>query len=177
MCTGLSEANGSWKTSWTSLLWRRKARAAGQVHRLAVEHDRARGGELLPGQQPGHRRLARAALADQRDHGPAVQAEADVAHGVQRVAAADPEVLAEGHGLHGGRAVGGGHGLNLDQAAPGGAHEVSSSAVAAVDSARTFAGGTGVSGRTNGQAVTWYGSSEVATLARLMSTLVQASVP
>ena len=26
MCTGFSEANGSWKTSWTSLLYRRNAR-------------------------------------------------------------------------------------------------------------------------------------------------------
>ncbi len=77
--------------------------AAGHVDRLAVEPDRTGGEPLLPGEQPGGRRLARPALADQRDDGAAVEVEGDVAHRVQDLAAAEPEVLAERDRLHGER--------------------------------------------------------------------------
>ena len=78
--------SGSGKSTVAKLLAGQERPTSGSIRLddAPVEHDRARGGELLPGQQPGHRRLARAALADQRDHGPAVQAQADVAHRGQR---------------------------------------------------------------------------------------------
>ena len=75
--------------------------AARQLDRLAVQPDRAAGEVFLPGEQPGDRRLARAALADQCDHGPAVQPETDPPDRVQHLAAAKPEILVQGHRLHG----------------------------------------------------------------------------
>ena len=140
---------------------------------------------LLPGEQPGDRRLARAALADESDHGAAVQAEADLADRVQHVAAAEPEVLVQRDRFHGQGSPLGGHGDDAVAVwllrAAGAGHVVSS--VLAAGSGRCSAGRpagggrAGVSGPTNGQAVTCPGSLAEATGARLMAISVQACVP
>src|SRR5690348_5642735 len=139
---------------------------------------------LLPGKQPGDRRLARAALADEGDHGAAVEAEADPADRVQHLAAPQPEVLVQRDRLHGQRSPLGGNRDDLVVARRSGAvdagHVVSSGLAAGsgVSPALGPAGGrgAGVSGPTNAQAVTWPGSLAGATGARFMVISVQACV-
>src|SRR6516165_10034217 len=148
--------------------------AAGYLGRTVVEADRPGGGPLLPGEQPRGRRLPRAAFADERDHGAAVQAEADLADRVQHVAAAEPEVLAERDRLHGQRSPFCGDRGDLVGAWLPGAAEAAH--VASSVSVATGREGAGVSGPTKGQAVTCPGVV-AATGARLMLMSVQADVP
>src|SRR5580704_1933390 len=137
--------------------------AAGHLHLLAVQPDRAGGEPFLPGQEPGRGGLARAALTDERDDGTAVQVEGDILDRVQSVAAADPEVLAERDRLHGERPACGRRGRQRLLA-----HVPSSPS--GLPEATTGTGAAGVSGSTNGQAVTWSGSLDVATGSSRMST-------
>src|SRR5271169_3728267 len=136
---------------------------AGHLHLPAVQPDRAGGEPFLPGQEPGRGGLARTALTDERDDGAAVQVEGDVPHRVQRLAAADPEVLAERDRLHGERPACHGRGYQGLLA-----HVPSSPA--GLPEATDGTGGAGVSGSTNGQAVTWSGSLDVATGSSRIST-------
>src|SRR5580658_3238208 len=135
---------------------------AGHLHLLAVQPDRAGGEPFLSGQQPGRGGLTRTALTDERDDGAAVQVEGDVAHRVKRLAA-DPEVLAERDRLHGERAACGGRGRQ-------GLLAHVSVSPAGLPEAADGTAGAGVSGSTNGQAVTWSGSPDVATGSSRMST-------
>src|SRR5580692_451818 len=137
---------------------------AGHLHLLAVQPNRAGGEPLLAGQEPGRGGLARTALSDERDDSAAVQVEGDVAHRVKGVAAADPEVLAERDRLHGERPACRGRGRQ------GLFAHVPSSPAGRPEAADGTGGGTGVSGSTNGQAVTWSGSGDVATGSSRMST-------
>src|SRR6185312_16343594 len=133
---------------------------------------------LLPGEQPGDRRLARATLADEGDHGAAVQAEADPADRVQDLAAAEPEVLVQRDRLHGQRAPLGGHRDDPVLARrPGTVDGHVASSVSVTAGRLVRGGGAGVSGPTNGQAVMWPGSLAGPTGARVMSMPVQACVP
>ena len=64
---GLSERNGSWNTIGTSLRYASPSlRVPHGLQRLALVEDVAAGRLVHPGQQPGDRALAAAALADQR---------------------------------------------------------------------------------------------------------------
>src|SRR5271169_6132812 len=137
---------------------------AGHLHLLAVQPDRAGGEPFLPGQEPGRGGLARTALTDERDDSAAVQVKGDIAHGMQRVTAADPEVLAERDRLHGERPA------CLGRGRQGLFAHVPSSPAGRPEAEDGTGGGTGVSGSTNGQAVTWSGSGDVATGNSRMST-------
>ena len=96
MCSGFSEANGSWKTICTSLLYARKFDRADGLDLLAVEQDAAAGALLLAGQQLRDRALAGAALAHQRDDAAAVQLERDALYrGDDLAAPAAAVVLAQ----------------------------------------------------------------------------------
>ena len=109
MCTGFSDANGSWKIIWTRRQYARNARPPRTVIGLAVQPDVAGGARVELGQQPGHRRLAGAGLADQRGHPAPAQGEVDVVDRVHDCAAsrreqvaqppADREVLGQAVGL------------------------------------------------------------------------------
>src|SRR6185437_1846253 len=72
-----------------------EGRPSGDVDRLAAELDLTGGRMVLAGQQPGDGRLPRPALADQRDDRAPVQGQGHVGDGVQDLAAAELEVLAE----------------------------------------------------------------------------------
>jgi len=100
-------------------------------------------------------------IADESHDGAAVQVERDVPHRVQRVAAADPEVLAERDRLHGERPARRGRGGQRRRG-----HAPSSAA----EPSEATGGASGVSGSTNGQAVTWSGSRDVVTGNSCMST-------
>src|ERR1700740_433336 len=96
---------------------------------VAVQPDHAGGKPFLAGQQALRCGFTRSALADQGDDSAAVEVEGDVAHRVERLTAAQPEILADGDRLHGERATlggGGDHGLLAHD--PGSAAVRSSSA-------------------------------------------------
>src|ERR1700722_13271301 len=90
VCTGFSELNGSWKTYCTWLLYARNERVLRTLIGLASTMT-----WLLAGQQLGDGGLAGTALPHQRDHRALVQVEGDVAHRLQRRAAAELEDLVE----------------------------------------------------------------------------------
>src|SRR5579859_3878224 len=141
--------------------------AAGHLHRPAVQPDRPGREQFLPGQELGRGRLARTALADERHDGAAVQVERDIPHCVQRVAAADLEVLAERDRLHGERPARRGR---------GGQGRLTHCPSSPAEPAEATGGASGVSGSTNGQAVTWSGSRDVVTGSSCMSTSWQAGL-
>ena len=65
MCTGFSDANGSWKIICTRRQYARNRRPPRTVTDVAVQPDVAGRARVELGQQPGHGGLARAGLADQ----------------------------------------------------------------------------------------------------------------
>jgi hypothetical protein len=128
VCTGFSEANGSWKISCTLRQYARNRRPPRTVVSSPCSRMSPVGARLQLREQPGDGGLARARLADQRGDPAAAQAQGHVVDRVhdsvpaaQRLAAAaaDGKVFGEALGLENGRRLLGNLGNHGESRNPG----------------------------------------------------------